>query len=1163
MNSVHIENRELLVEQLRQELVGPAPAGEEIDTSGPIRNISEDDRSPYRQEGSGEEILTRDRPTQRYGIGVLYPPRTRDDDPALEGEPENEDPLPESEVVVAQPPVSTDDDAAPSAELRAHESDRDDFDISSANTLRPSSMGVSFLAELSPQSTVVVEISGGRYERKPALPEREWWLRRRVEETTKCSAEALLRRGRETLEIGDLGPLQLQVLVRARPYRRRSGGTQGLHLVTVSLVNRSEKADTLDGRSWVDERCLFQSRFTVRLANPGDQPAIHPYPDGHEASTDAEAASIALLYRHQHTFAIGHGCAADWEKGSPERVAEVRAECLPQFETPSITPDVRRADGTALTVGMASLAGLVGHSDGYQELEEIVSAYEDWIAARREEALTLPGRFQDASADHLGQCESAAQRMRTGLEYLRTDTLAREAFALANRAMLMQRARSDLDRREATFDEDEQRQSFDRQYRPVDFVKLGENTSSWRAFQIAFLLMTIASVADNATDYRDTVELIWFPTGGGKTEAYLGLAAFHMFLRRLGDPEHDAVDVLMRYTLRLLTAQQFQRAATLLTAMESLRRGQPERLGTHPFSIGLWVGGGSTPNRGKEAVAALSELRKRSRDQRNPFILLRCPWCQAAMGPFNPRGKRGRRLRGAPEVLGYEQSDGTVVLKCPDRDCEFADGLPVLIIDDDIYAQRPSFVIATVDKFATLAWRPEARSLFGLDEEGERSRRPPGLIIQDELHLISGPLGSMVGLYEAVIDELCTDRRADPPTRPKIVSSTATISRYREQIQALYGRAEVVLFPPPGLGVEDSFFGRYAHNEDGSLQPGRRYVGVHAPGLGSFQTTQVRTSASILQAAYFDDPTRRDPWWTLVLFFNNLRELGTAVSLAQSDVDDHLRSIRERAGVPWNKLRRLLRIEELTGRLQDHEVPAMLETLQAGTTDRGTPVDICLASNILEVGVDIDRLSLMGVVGQPKTTSQYIQVTGRVGRNWRERPGLILSLYSPSRPRDRSHFERFRSYHQRLYAQVEPTSVTPFSRPAMERALHAVMAIYARQTGDLDVASSPRPYPATLMTRLRGILEKHIAAAGGDDPEALAAFHEIFERRAGEWQRWERTEWGEFWRRPDSDTPLLRPAGAYATLEDQQYSWATPNSMRNVDAECEGTITTLYVTGDQ
>ncbi len=585
MNSVHIENRELLVEELRQELVGPAPAGEEIDTSGPIRNIGEDDRSPYRQEGSGEEILTRDRPTQRYGVGVLYPPRTRDDDPTLEGEPENEDPLPESEVVVAQPPVSMDDDAAPSAELRAHENDRDDFDISSANTLRPSSMGVSFLAEISPQSTVAVEISGGRYERKPALPEREWWLRRSVEETAECNAEALLSRGRATLEISALGPLQLQVLVRARPYHRRSSGVQGLHLVTVSLVNRSEKADTLDGRSWVDERCLFQSRFTVRLENPGGPAAIHPYPDGQEASTDAEAASIALLYRHQHTFAIGHGCAADWEKGSPERVVEVRAECLPQFETPSITPDVRRADGTELTVGMAPLAGLVGHTDGYQELEEIVSAYEGWIAERWEESRTLPNRFEDASVDHLGQCESAAQRMRTGLEYLRTDTLAREAFALANRAMLMQRARSDLARREATFDEDEQRQSFDRPYRPVDFVALGEDTSSWRAFQIAFLLMTIASMADGASDHRDTVELIWFPTGGGKTEAYLGLAAFHMFLRRLGDPEHDAVDVLMRYTLRLLTAQQFQRAAALLTAMECLRRGQPERLGMHPFSI--------------------------------------------------------------------------------------------------------------------------------------------------------------------------------------------------------------------------------------------------------------------------------------------------------------------------------------------------------------------------------------------------------------------------------------------------------------------------------------------------------------------------------------------------------------------------------------------------
>ena len=1163
MTNVHIENRDYLVDQLKRELVGPAPAGAEIDTSGPIKDIPEDDRAPYREEGSGEEILTRERPTQRYGTGVLYPVRTHDDDPDLEGETGDEPAEdPTGGPVAMQTPETTERDAAPSAGLRAHEDDRDDFDLASANTLRPSSMGISFLAELPPQGTLTVEVSGGRYERRPVVPTRDWWLRKPLRETVQCGGDSLLSNARATLDVNAEDPLRIEVSVRARPYRPPRGGPRELHLVTVSLVNRSEKS-TVNGQSWVDERCLFQSRFTVRIEDADGRGMIHPYPDSREAPGDSESASIALLYRDQHTFAVGHGCAADWDGDASTRVAEVRAECLPYFDTPSITPDIRREDGTELKVRMAELAGLVDGSDGFHGLEEVVAAYEVWIEGRRLEARTLTDRFRDVARDHLDRCALAANRMRAGIEHLRTDAAAREAFTLANRAMLMQRVRSDLDRREATFDEEEQRQSFEAPYKPLDAAELREDANSWRPFQIAFLLMTIASVSDDAPVHRETVELIWFPTGGGKTEAYLGLAAFQMFLRRLRDPEHDAVDVLMRYTLRLLTAQQFQRAATLLAAMEFLRRNEPERLGKHPFSIGLWVGGGSTPNRRADAIRGLKDMRKSPRDPRNPFILLRCPWCQAAMGPFNPRGKRGRRPRGAPDVLGYEQSEGTVVLKCPDRECDFTDSLPVFVVDEDIYERRPAFVIATVDKFATLAWRPEARSLFGLGEEGERSRRPPGLIIQDELHLISGPLGSMVGLYEAAIAELCTDRRDEPPVLPKIVSSTATISRYREQIQALYGRADVSLFPPPGLNVEDSFFGRYARNEDGSLQPGRRYVGIHAPGLGSFQTTQVRTYAAILQAARFDDIEQRDPWWTLVLFFNNLRELGTAVSLSQSDVVDHLRSIRERTGTPWEQMRRLRRIEELTGRLQDHEVPRMLESLQRRTTDRGNPVDICLASNILEVGVDIDRLSLMAVVGQPKTTSQYIQVTGRVGRSWWERPGLILSLYSPSRSRDRSHFEHFRSYHQRLYAQVEPTSVTPFSRPALERALHAVMAIYARQAGGSELATRPYPYPDAVMDRLRSVLEERIAVASGNDPEALAAFHEMFDRRVNEWRSWGRTEWGGFRRKPGSDTPLLRPAGAYATAQDRRSSWPTPNSMRNVDAECEGTITMLYTSGGQ
>ena len=1164
MATPHIRNRDALTEQLVAELAGPGlanrvPSERHVDWDGSLADVKPDDRGPFRQAGTGEEILTRGTPLQRYGVGVLYPL-----DAAADGEIDPEDGAEaDAEADAAEDRKGDrlpDDDgsAAPSPRLREIEDDRDDFDLSNANWRRPSSMGVSLLAVLEEGGSLNVDVGGGRYERRP---DRGWWLRRPVRETVGFDVTALIRDRQQEKPLRGHGPLQLRLQVRARPYRG-SRNDVVWHLLTVSLVNRTDgDAPKASGDKPVrDECCLFQSRFAVRAATSGGEGAIRPYPERTGAPGDDEAESAALLYRRWRTFAVGHGCAADWDgKDAEERVAEVRAEHLPTFETPSIDHDI------GLAAPMAPLAGLAAGDDGFASLEAIVGAYEAWIAGRRREAAALPGGLAPAADNHLRQCEVAAQRMRDGVAYLRADGQAREAFVLANRAMLMQWERSRIERREADWNAEKRRMTFEPPHTPFDLGEIGESAHAWRAFQIAFLLTSIPSAADDAREHRDTVELIWFPTGGGKTEAYLGLAAFHMFLRRLRDPSHAAVDVLMRYTLRLLTAQQFQRGAALLCAMEHLRRERPERLGGHPFEIGLWVGAGSTPNWRKDAIAKLRDMEQRKPG--NPFVLLRCPWCQAPMGPLDlrERGRGRRRVRGAPPVLGYRQNSGTVVLECGDRDCFFSDGLPILVIDEDIYERRPSFVVATVDKFATLAWRPEARTLFGLGPGGERDTRPPGLVIQDELHLISGPLGSMVGLYEAVIEELCTYRgeldggqRETAPIRPKIVSSTATISRYREQVLALYGRPGVALFPPPGLDAGDSFFGRYARDENGVLAPGRRFVGVHAPVLGSLQAAQVRAWAAVLQSAHrLGAAAERDPWWTLVVFFSSLRELGAAVSLAHSDVRDHLWAIKDRTGE--ETVRSLHRIKELTGRLQDHEVPAMLESLQVSVADSGRepPIDICLASSILEVGVDIDRLSLMAVAGQPKTTSQYIQVTGRVGRSWKERPGLILSLYSPSRSRDRSHFERFRSYHQRLYAQVEPASVTPFSPPALERALHATMAIYARLAGGNAVARTPRPYPEELMARLRDILAERVRAATSGDEDALAAFGEIFERRVREWRNWERTRWERVDGSPGA-IPLLRRSGEYATREESDLSWATPLSLRNVDAECRGTITTLY-----
>jgi Helicase conserved C-terminal domain len=483
------------------------------------------------------------------------------------------------------------------------------------------------------------------------------------------------------------------------------------------------------------------------------------------------------------------------------------------------------------------------------------------------------------------------------------------------------------------------------------------------------------------------------------------------------------------------------------------------------------------------------------------------------------------------------------------------------VIDEDIYDRRPTIVIGTVDKFAMLAWRPRAKSLFGLNENGNRISSPPGLIIQDELHLISGPLGSMAGLYEGVIEDLCSDYRSAVVVKPKIVCSTATIRRFHEQAKSLFARANTALFPQPGLTIADSFFSSYARKNDGELAPGRMFVGVYAPALGSIQTAEVRTLTTLLQAPCEMPDDARDPWWTTLAFFNSLRELGTAATLFQSDIPDRLKILRRRRGLEYKQLRRLYEVMELTSRLRSDEVPKAIEALEIVADGRARqgkyPVDACLASNIIEVGVDIDRLSMLVIVGQPKSTSQYIQVAGRVGRRWYERPGLVVTIFGPNSSRDRSHYEKFRSYHERLYAQVEPTSVTPYSAPVLDRALHAAMVAYVRQYADDSIAVAPRPVPENELSELRTLLEKRVELI---DEDELDSFRAAFDRRLKQWRAWNRTEWET--KGAGGDVGLLTPAGSYLPAEDWGFTWATPQSMRNVDAECLSEITRSYLQQD-
>jgi hypothetical protein len=1153
----HIANRITLIDSLRRELVGPDPRGEELDCSQPVTfESSEKSFGPWRQKSNGDEILQRDPPTKRYGIGVLYPAQTLDQDEA------GADALvTQTAVAIVEEAPSSNDDLL-SAEARKDleniqerstkspaDPETEDLDLSSANSYRPSSIGVSFLARVPDAATLIVEATGGRY--RPFhthidQKDRNWWLRSSLSIAARFSKASLFSVDNRLIkpdhfESTNLSELDVRIEVYARPSQ-----VPGTRLFTVCLVNRSHASSA-------DEKSLFQVHFTARFESEGDKPEILPYPAVEIEHPDDEEESLALLYEDTETFAIGHGCAADWEPGpSTGNAASVSGECLPSFETPSITPDICRKDGTPIDVSMAALAGLVSGDDGLASVQDVVNSYREWILDKEAEIRNLEPKRRPAAQRHLKECSRCADRMQEGIGFLKSDSLAMRAFRLANEAILLQQLHSRREARKLIYDAAQKRLTFSEAFAEPNPLTQTSGRGKWRAFQIAFLLMALRSTVEGSAGDRRTVELIWFPTGGGKTEAYLALSAFSILMRRLRNPADSGVEVLMRYTLRLLTAQQFQRAAGLLCALEAIHRRPANKgeLGDKLFSIGIWLGGDSTPNTTAQARTALKALLEAKPYAENPFIITKCPWCAAEMGPVKFEGKVPSSIA---KVHGYERQGDTVVFKCPDRSCTFSGGLPIVVIDDDIYSSRPTLIIGTVDKFAMLAWRPEARSIFGLGHDGKRDFSPPGLIIQDELHLISGPLGSMVGLYEGLIEELCTDHRQGA-VPPKIVSSTATIRRYGKQVRDLYGRDTVSLFPPPGLKASDSFFAQYAKKPDGSLAPGRIYLGVHAPGLGSLQTAQVRAFTGLLQAPLALPEDARDPWWTVLAFFNSLRELGTTLSLFQSDIPDYLKVIRNRTGTPPDRIRRLRNMKELTGRLPSEEIPLAISMLEAEYGGRRTPVDVCLASNIIEVGVDIDRLSLMTVVGQPKTTSQYIQVTGRVGRRWSERPGVVVTIYVASKPRDRSHFEKFRSYHERLYAQVEPTSVTPYSRPALDRALHAVMVAYVRQCGTDAAAHNPYPVPEQALADIRKLLLDRVQTI---DPNEEASLKALFDMRLDEWRRWERNRYSGS--PSDEELPLMRPAGAYANPEHLRISWATPQSLRSVDAQCQVEITTLYL----
>ena len=965
-----------------------------------------------------------------------------------------------------------------------------DDPVAEANAWLPSSLGFSFFTNA---SEIEVTCGASRYVTSREGGRRSWRRQPRLSTTKLVTAEQTDR----IPVLDDHGRLHVR-------WRSFGGG----HLVTCVLANAHDEEES----SYKDrDLMLFQSE--LRATTIGG--TILEYPSTRLNSRDEEEQELRVQYRHIVTRAVGHGCAVEWDTDS-EPVTTVRAQVMPQQVVEHIKPDGPK-DLPVLKLAHLSQANLAVE-DLRAELHAFVQGYRDWFTAQRSQAEGLQQWAAAPATRILCRVETALDRMTSGVDALTASTpagdKAREAFRLANRAMALQMLHSHPDL------------AGSRRRRDSEVVELSEpgDHYAWHPFQLAYFLLVVEGLMNPEHEDRKTVDLIWFPTGGGKTEAYLLTACFEILWRRLRfGAAGGGTAVLSRYTLSLLTTQQFQRTATAICALEYIRKGHdgplPHDLGQEPISIGLWVGQETTPNKIAVAQEELSALKQMNAPD-DRFLLERCPWCGTEIVP---------ERQGQDRDFGIRADGITTSFFCPRDTCAFHEKLPVSVVDQQIYKEPPTFLLGTVDKFARLAWEPEAGNLFG-----RTGKRAPSLVIQDELHLLAGPLGTTVGLYESAILELC----AWGGTVPKVIASTATIRRSQDQIRSLYGRP-AQLFPPAGIKAGHSYFA--SPDED---KPGRLYVGVMAQGHTA-STSTVHVGAAALQAPkeICDDDTLRDAYWTAVAYHNSLRELGRTVTIARDDIPARLEHLTKD-----DTRRRELNddsVVELTSNIPRAAQPRLLERLGKSFKERGS-VSFLATTNMLSVGVDVPRLGLMLMNGQPKTTSEYIQATSRVGR--RHVPGLIVTLFRSAKPRDRSHYESFGVYHRSLYRHVEPTSVTPWSMPSRNRALHAVLTILVRHGIGLDAENKAGDIldHREEVDRIRDLLEAHVQRA---DPHEAHAAAEQLESLIEDWRHEAEIARG------DGSRLYYQPQGRThsALLTDfgkQGGLWPTAQSMRNVDREC-------------
>lgn len=836
--------------------------------------------------------------------------------------------------------------------------------------------------------------------------------------------------------------------------------------IKILMANREEhpKKKFSFSNELLNTKAIFQGEITISGTT------FLPYKQLSETNPfDDELNLINFQYRNEHSFGIGHGCAVTWD--DDKNPTELKTTFLPEVDIKNYSNEFKK-DFPEELIEITELKKLsiwteLDKDTIIQKLKLFADEYKKWIIKQDETAEN--SNYQKSLDEIIRKQDHTYNRLVKNIDFLQSNEVAFRSFLIANTAMYIQMFISN----NAIFGKkgvELSELNNEINYNSLDYFKEDKTFNPrYRPFQLAFFLLNIESIINEKSDDRtDVVDLLWFPTGGGKTEAYLALTAFTIISRRILHKENaDGVSVIMRYTLRLLTAQQFERATKLMLSLDFLRKQFNEsdrnHFGNSKISIGMWVGASTTPNSFKDAKSIWKKIsdeltklnNKKVGDYKkvNSLPITDCPWCGCNLVSQNTHGYYQQ---------GYNATDKNFSTKCINEKCAFNEELPIFFVDDQIYNTPPTLLFATVDKFAMLSHRKEGHRLFN-SLPINSSKLPPDLIIQDELHLLSGPLGTITGLFESIVEMLSIKGEK----RPKIIASTATTRNTKQQVAMLYGNRTLNIFPPLGTSYDDNFFSYV------SKESKRKHIGFMPTGKTALNS-QIRILGNLLLARvelfkYFKEKEQlsieeskqhENNFWTIVSFYNSLRDVGKIYNKVPAEISDFLKLLHNRHNISkqvygFNYFGLSGRTKELTSRIESNSIKKLLNEMEQpfnlvskdGWTFVQDSVDLVLASNMFSVGIDIERLNVMLMNGQPKNVAEYIQASSRVGRKDR---GIVINLLDANRSRDKSYFENYVPFNNAYYKFVEPLSVTPFTEIALDKVLASLLVCYVRHIQGLN-----------------------------------------------------------------------------------------------------------------